>query len=291
MQDLDWHDLRYVLTVGRERALAPAARVLRVNETTISRRIARAEHALGSQLFHRTKGLMLPTEIGQIVMQRAERIEAEIGMLGDQAAGADFLATGSVRLTSIPLIINRLLIPAIAEFRTAHPMLRLELVAEPRNLSLSRREAELALRLARPDKEQRVIARRIGDLKFAVYGPARRSNRALPWIAMDDAMAHLSNAAWMKRAIQDERADPPTLTANDSEIILHAIRAGLGKSVLPCAIAERERGVARLSGTTPVLSRELWLLVHPDVKHLERIKVVVNWLEKTVTRVLTQQPC
>jgi DNA-binding transcriptional LysR family regulator len=288
MQELDWHDLRFVLTVARERSLAPAARVLRVNETTVSRRIARAELALGSQLFHRTKGLLLPTEIGQDVIQRAERIEAEIETLGELTAGSDSLATGSVRLTSIPLLVNRLLIPAIGELKASHPMLRLELVAEPRNLSLTKRDADLALRMARPDKEQRVIARRIGDLDFAVYGPAGRTGRALPWIAPDDTMAHLSHAAWMTRAKQDERAGPPFLIANDSEVILHSVCAGLGKSVLPCVIADREPGVVRLSGETPVLSRELWLLVHPELKHLARIKVVVAWLEQIVERALTE---
>lgn len=287
MQELDWHDLRYVLTVARERALGPAARALRVNETTISRRIARAEAALGSRLFHRTKGLLLPTEVGQMVIQRAERVEAEIATLSEAATGVDSRAAGSVRLTSIPLLINRLLIPEVGNLKTSHPMLQLELVAEPRNLSLTKRDADVALRLARPDKEQRVIARRIGDLPFAVYGPAGRAGRSLPWIVLDDTMAHLNNARWTTRAMQDEQAGPPSLVVNDSEVILHSICAGLGKSLLPCLIADREQGVTRLSGETPVLSRELWLLVNPELKHLARIKVVVAWLEQIVKRTLS----
>src|SRR4051812_47552466 len=227
MQELDWHDLRYVLTVARERTLASAALVLRVNETTISRRLARAEAALGSQLFYRTKGSLLPTEVGQIVIQHAERVEAEIETLNEAATGIDSRAAGSVRLTSIPLLINRLLIPAISDLKTSHPTLQLELVAEPRNLSLTKRDADVALRLARPDKEQRVIARRIADLPFAVYGPARRTSRLLPWIVLDDTMAHLNNAKWVARAMQEEQAGPPALIVNDSEVILHSICAGL----------------------------------------------------------------
>src|SRR5262249_46142569 len=151
--------------------------------------------------------------------------------------------------------------------KTAHPMLQLELVAEPRNLSLTKRDADVALRLARPEKEQRVIARRIGNLPFAVYGPAGRTSRSLPWIVLDDTMAHLNNAAWVARSMQDEQGGPASLIVNDSEVILHSICAGLGKSVLPCAIADRERGMVRLS-REPVLSRELWLLVNPELKHL-----------------------
>jgi DNA-binding transcriptional LysR family regulator len=287
MQDLNWYDLRFVLAVAREQALAPAARALRVNETTIARRIARAELILGSRLFHRTRGKLLPTEAGQIVIQHAERIEAEVGALGELATAADSHAAGSVRLTANPLLVNRLLVPAIAELQALQPMLRLELVAEPRNLSLTKREADLALRLARPDKEQRVVARRIGDLSFAVYGPAGKRRRSQRWIALDDAMAHLPNAAWIRRAIQQEDAAPPLLTVNDADTMLHSIGNGLGRSLLPCAIADRDPTLARLSGKAPVLTRELWLLVHPDIRHLARIKAVVGWLEQTVSRALS----
>jgi DNA-binding transcriptional LysR family regulator len=288
MQNLDWHDLRYVLAVARERALAPAAHSLRVNETTISRRIARAELTLGSRLFHRVRGRMLPTEIGQIVIQHAERIEAEVEILGELATGMDSRAAGSVRLTSNPLLVNRLLVPAIAELQASHPMLRLELVAEPRNLSLTKREADLALRLARPDKEQKVIARRIADLPFAVYGPAGRRRRGGRWIALDDAMGHLPTAAWIKRAMLQEDAGPPLLTANDADTILHSVGNGLGRSLLPCAIADQDPAVVRLSGKAPVLTRELWLLVHPDIRHLARISAVITWLEQTVKRALSR---
>ncbi|HZR76957.1 LysR family transcriptional regulator [Bradyrhizobium sp.] len=288
MQELDWHDLRYVLAVAREEALAGAARTLRVNETTIARRIARAELILGSKLFHRTRGKLLPTETGQIVIQHAEHIDAEIQTLGERAAATDSRAAGSVRLTANPLLVNRLLIPAITELRAAHPLLQIELVAEPRNLSLTKREADLALRMGRPNREQRVVARRIGDFPFAVYGAADKRRLKQGWIAFDDAMTHLPNAAWIRRAIQQEEGGPPLLTVNDADAMLHSIRNGLGRSLLPCAIADRDPALTRLSGKAPVLTRELWLLVHPDIRHLARIKAVVGWLEQTVKRALSR---
>jgi DNA-binding transcriptional LysR family regulator len=91
---LDWHDLRYVLTVARERALAPAACALRINETTISRRIARLELAIGTPLFHRTRGMLLPTEVGQIVIRHAEHIESETETLGQLATEVDSRGAG-----------------------------------------------------------------------------------------------------------------------------------------------------------------------------------------------------
>jgi DNA-binding transcriptional LysR family regulator len=280
MQTLNWHDLRYVLAVARERALAPAARALGVNETTVSRRIARAEAALGSQLFHRAQGLLLLTETGQAAVQHAERMETEVVALGQRAGGADTQAAGSIRLTSIPLFVNRLLVPAIRDLATAHPLLRLELVAEPRNLSLTKGDADMALRMARPDKEQNLIARRICDLPYAVYGPAKKPRGALPWIAHEDSMAHLNHAAWIARAVREDQAGPPMLLVNDSEVIVHAIRAGLGKSILPRLIADREPGLRRIGGEAPVLKRELWLLMRPELQHLARIKAVTAWIER-----------
>lgn len=282
MQDLNWHDLRYILTVARERALAPAARALGVNETTVSRRIARAESALGSQLFHRSQGMLLPTEAGQAAVQHAERMEAEVLALGGRVGGADAIIAGAVRLTSIPLFVNRLLVPGIRALKASHPRLRLELVAEPRNLSLTQRDADIALRMARPDKEQSLIARRLCDLPYAVYGPARKTRGALPWIAHEDSMSHLVHAAWIARAMRDERAGAPMLVVNDSEIILHAIGAGVGKSILPCLVADREKSLRRIGGAAPVLSRELWLLVRPELQHLARIKAVIAWIEGIV---------
>jgi Bacterial regulatory helix-turn-helix protein, lysR family len=83
--DLNWNDLRHILAVARARALAPAARQLGVNETTVARRIARAEHSLGSKLFDRIEGAMVPTEAGEIAVERAERLEVEVDFLGSRS--------------------------------------------------------------------------------------------------------------------------------------------------------------------------------------------------------------
>ena len=280
--DLEWNDLRYVLAVARAQAIAPSAKTLRVNETTVLRRLARAELALGSKLFDRLGGTLLPTAAGYLVITHAERVEAEIHQLLRQASGADSAVSGVVRVTSIAVVVHRLLIPALAALYDAHPGLRLEISAEPRNLSLTRRDADIALRLARPDREQHVIARRIGDLGYALYRSASKSDRKDSWITYESGMATLPHVAWIDKAIKREPGAHISLTVNDSEIALHAIQAGLGKSLLPCLIGDSVPGLRRLSGSKPVLSRELWLLALPETKGLARIKVVSAWLEGVV---------
>jgi DNA-binding transcriptional LysR family regulator len=208
-------------------------------------------------------------------------MEIEAGAVMEAANGLTSAARGSVRLTSVSILINRLLLPALKELRDAHPDLRLELIADPRNLSLTKRDADLALRLARPNKEQRVIARRIAQLPYAVYGASGADGSILPWIAYDETMLGLPHAAWLHQTLRVE-GRAAGLVVNDSELALHAIKAGLGKSLLPGAVGEQEPGLSRLSGGKAVLEREVWLLVLPELKHLTRIKIVIGWLEKII---------
>jgi DNA-binding transcriptional LysR family regulator len=286
MQGLNWNDLRFVLAVARSQSLAGAARRLGVNESTVGRRLAAAEQRLGARIFERSLGAFQPTEAGQAVVAGAERVELEVQAVEAAISGADRLAAGLVRLTSVPIVVNRVLVPALPRLLRAHPQLRVELIAEPRDLSLTKREADIALRLARPNKDLRAVARRIGRLDYGVYGPARKRRAPLPWITYEDEMANLPQVGYMAARPVRDRDAPPPVTVNDAEAILQSVKAGLGKSLLPVAIAEREPGLVRLNGDPPPLSRELWLMVHPDLRNLTRISVVVDWLVSVADEVL-----
>src|SRR5258706_3550703 len=196
MQAMEWSDLRYLLAVARTGTLSGAARRLGVNQTTVSRRLAGAQRALGARLFDRRDGALVPTLAGTRALQRAERVERELEALQAAVAGDDTAITGTVRITAVPILINRLLIPTLPRLTRRHPDLRIELIAEPRNLSLTRREADIALRLARPDRGT-ALARRIGRLDYAVFAAARQRVESLPWITYEDGLAHLPQARWM----------------------------------------------------------------------------------------------
>jgi len=277
MQAMEWSDLRYVLTVARAGTLAAAARRLRVNQTTVARRLAAAQAALGARLFERRDGALYPTKAGEAALARAAQVEQEFLALERGVGGADAVVAGSVRVTAVPILANRLLIPALPRLFARHPRLRVELVAEPRNLSLTRREADIAVRLARPEAGTALV-RRIGELDYAVYGPRRRDAEKLPWITYEDGSSHLPQARWI--AAQDHAAAP--LLVNDAEAIVQAVRAGMGKSLLPCFVAAREPGLQRLARGV-VLSRDIWLLVHRDLRAQARIGAVIDWLTQ-VTR-------
>ena len=290
MRDLNWNDLRFVLAVARSQSLAGAARRLGVNESTVGRRVAQAEQRLGARLFERSLGFFHPTEAGHAVVAAAERVELEVQAVEAVVSGADRLAAGTVRLTSVPIIVNRVLMPALPDLLRKHPQLRVELIAEPRDLNLTKREADIALRLARPRKDVRAIARRVGRLEYAVYKPSRKRTERLPWITYEDGMADLPQWRWMAERPACDRDAPPPVTVNDAEAIIQGVKAGLGKSLLPVAIADRESGLVRLNTGPCPLSRELWLMVHPELRNLIRIRVVMDWLVSVVDRLTGGKP-
>ncbi len=279
MQDLDWNDLRVVLAVSRAKRIAGAARELRIDETTAARRLARLEGRLGTRLFERVAGSLVPTESGQIVVQRAERMELDVDAVRDGVTGADRAVVGTVRITAVPLVLRALLLPALPPLLKAHPRLRIELAAERRNVRVTQREADIALRMARPHKEERAIARRLDIIDYAVYG-TRAALRRRAWITHDAELADLPHARWMAKTIAADPEASIALVVNDSALALDAVRVGLGRSLLPCRFGDPLPELRRLSGAKPVLSREMWLIVHPDLQHLARIRAVIAWLER-----------
>jgi DNA-binding transcriptional LysR family regulator len=217
-------------------------------------------------------------------------MEREISALGHALSGADDTVSGTVRVTSVPIIVNRVLVPAAQTLLNHHPELQLELVGDARDLSLTRREADLALRLARPKTGGiKVTARRIGTLHYDVYTCAScsaRDAKMLPWVTYDEAMAHLPQARWIATTAVRNEERIAALHVNDAEAVLEAVIAGVGRSLLPCVVADRDSRLRRRGGRRrrPALSRELWLLTHSELRRLGRIEAVVEWIEKIVPR-------
>jgi len=279
MQPKNWTDLSYLVALARARRLAVASERLKVDETTISRRIATLEKALGARLFEREKGSFTLTAAGQLVAIRAERIELEIDEIKRDVAGVDAQVAGVVRVSAPPWMVNHVMVPSLKSLQDKHSALTLELIAEARNVDVMRREADIAVRMSRPVKEQRAVARRLATLEFAVYGRAGVDPRQLRWINFESHMAGLPQSAWIASGMKAEGSTQPALLVNDSGIGLRAVAAGLGKTVLPCILGDRVAGVVRLGGRRPVLNRDVWLMTHPTLKKLSRIRAVQDWIE------------
>lgn len=294
MQGLDWNDLRYALALFRTGASTRAATLLGVDDATVARRLTRLETQLGARLFDRgPDGRKRPTATGAIVLAHAERVESELSQLGEALGGSQDgkaqSVSGIVRVTAAPILVNRLIAPALPSLLAEHPDLSVELIPEARDLSLSQRDADLALRLARPQTGgAQVIARRIGGLDYAAFAAASLSSEAaaaLPWAGYDAAHAHLPPARWISAR---HGATSLRLAAPDAETLLESAAAGVAKTLLPIAIAARDPRLQQLShaGEGP-LSREIWLLFHKPLKGLGRIEATMRWLTRLAPHAAT----
>ncbi len=287
MQTMNWNDLRYVLAIGRGRTLAEAARQLAVDDTTVARRLATLQEVTGAILYQRlADGTLQLTASGERAALHAERIEREINRLDVALSGTDDVVSGTVRLTSVPIIVNHLLVTAAPILLQRHPGLQLELIGDARDFSFTRREADLALRLARPKTGgTRLATRRVGILRYGIYAAAScspREAKILPWITYDETMAHLPQARWIAATAGSNDERIASIRVSDAEAVLQAVISGVGRSLLPCVIADANARLRRLDAKrqAPVLARELWLLGHSELRTLGRIEAVAAWIEQ-----------
>jgi DNA-binding transcriptional LysR family regulator len=283
MQILEWSDLRVLLAVARGKTLRASATSLRVNQTTVSRRVAALEAALGVRLFERVDGAMTATRAGESVIGEAERIEQHVLSIQERVTNQDAVIAGNVRVTTVSTIANHILIPAMSELRSRHPALCLELISDNANFSITRREADIAVRFARPSKDDGMLCQRAGEIEYAVFTAARASPDDLPWLTYDDSTANVPQARWIAAIRRKE--EPAPLLANDGEAILYAVRKGLGKSLLPVFLQNHFDDLQVLPQYGTVLSREVWLIVHPQIRQLARIHSVMTWIASVLSAV------
>jgi len=283
MQGFNWNDLRFVLALHRAGSLTEAGRALGVDETTVARRIKALEHALAARLFVRNgHGLFKLTETGRKITERAMDIEHQAYLVQEQAGADAGKLLGTVRITAVPVIINRVLVPSLHALQDQHPDLTIELIPEQRNLNLTQREADLAVRFARPTQGgSEVQAQKMGEMAFALYGSAGMTNpQNASWIQYDEAHAYLPQAKWLLAAARADGTLQPGLRIGDLDTAIEAVAAGRGKTLLPRAIAEQDQRLLVLppSDLPPPPGRELWLLSHTAQKKLLSIQVVKEWL-------------
>jgi DNA-binding transcriptional LysR family regulator len=273
---LEWGDLRVLLAVARGKSLRASATSLHVDQSTVARRVAALESALGVRLFERIGGAMTATRVGEAVIGEAELIEHHVLSIQEQVTNQDTVIAGSVRVTTVSTIANHILVPAMAELRTRHPALCIELISDNENLSITRREADIAVRFARPSKDDEMLCHRVGDIEYAAFTAAGTCRDDLPWLTYNDATANVPQARWIAATSLEER--PAPLLANDGEALLYAVRSGVGKSLLPIFLQNHFGDLQMLPQYGTVLSREVWLIVHPRIRRLARIQAVMTWI-------------
>jgi DNA-binding transcriptional LysR family regulator len=282
---MDWNDLRYFLAVARCGGLTPAAALLGASPATVSRRINACEQALGLTLFLRRQSGYLLTDDGEQVL--ASALPVEQAMLGferarDSSGGAGQWR-GSVRVATTEMLATHLIAPQLAQFTAQYPGLQVELLTGLGQANLSRRDADIALRLMAPNKDDEgdYIAQPLGALRFAPYIAAhlagREHWRTLPHIDWDESHRHFPMATWSAATFG---ASPPIVSSNSMHVQHMAVRQGLGVGVLPMYVGEHDARLVRIEPDTPIPARELWLMVHRDLRGSERVGAMRAFLAR-----------
>ncbi len=273
---MDWNNLKYFLAFAEAGSLSRASAQLRVDHSTVARRIETLEHELGVRLVERLPRTYRLTREGERVRDRLKKVEAGIAGIARSARGADPSPERVVRVSGPPTLMSRFLAPRLLPLQAEHPGLRIELVGEDRQVSLAQGEADLALRLVRP-KEKGVVAKKLAVLTYGLYGSrehvARRGKDALDFLGYDESLDHLPQQRWLKKLAGDKSF---ALRSNDLTNLMTAARAGLGLAVLPCTIARSEPDLVRVPTPLPPLTRELWLLFHRDVGRAPAVRAVID---------------
>jgi len=281
-----WDDLRVLLAIHRARTLSAAARYLGVDATTVSRRLRSLQNAAGTALFLRLPDATLKlNQAGVAILAHAERMEREADAIGQALGEEAQKVVGTVRITAVPIVINRLLLPSLPSLLDAHPDLTVELVPDARDLSLTRRDADLAIRLARPVSGGTLVkARRIGTLVYGVFaaqGIAEKDAERLGWIAYDDTMAHLPQSKWLADLVASGTGGKSGIRVTDGETAVEAAASGLGKALVPTWAGTHDPRLRTLDvSEMPALpEREVWLLSHAEQRGFQSIRTVISWIE------------
>jgi DNA-binding transcriptional LysR family regulator len=274
-KSLVWDDARILLAVVRHGTQAAASKALGIDQATVSRRLLRLEDVVGTPLFLRDGTRLIPTDVARRMAERAE--EAESSLTSAFSLDAESESEGVVRVTAVPMITAHVLAPSLKLLRDQAPGVVIELVGTQENLSLTRREADIALRLARPATGS-FLARRIATVAYGVFARRGAENERLPWVGFDETQADLPEARWLAR----REGEPVIARAADMETVFQAVRTGVGRGLLPVAIAKRDTSLIPLPAVEPPPTRELWLLVERQVRQIRRVSLTLGWVEAVI---------
>ncbi|WKB53146.1 LysR family transcriptional regulator [Eleftheria terrae] len=275
-------DMEVVLALVRGGTLAEAGLRLGVDVSTVFRALQRIEKGLGQRLFERSRAGYRATEPALAVAAHAERIEAELEAARTAVQLEPAEVAGQVSITTTDSVLHGLLLPALPALQAAHPRLQLELSASNELASLTRRDADIALRATRRPPDH-LVARLLGPIRVAVFVARRHRARQLaevlaadsPWVAVDEALPDHPSVQWRRRHHPKLQ---PQVKVNSLVAVMEAVAAGLGAGVLPLFLARGRSGLRQVSEPLEDAQTPLWLLTHPESRHLRRVSAVAGHL-------------
>jgi len=291
---LNWDDLRFFLAVAEAGSLSAASALVKVNTTTVLRRVASLEQALGTRLFDRSRSGYRLTPRGERLLMQLAPVDQRLSSLARDFAAEEGDAEGVVRIAAGDVFAASVLAPQLPVFRDSRPELRLEIIADP-NLTgpapassapgAAMKDVDIAVRFARPTQGN-VIVRKIGDMAYALYAsraylavrgapqePGRFSGHQVVGFGLGDSP--LAPVWWMSRA---EQGASVVVRSNAVSVRAQAARQGLGLAALPAIVGDADPLLMRVAGGGDVGGLELWLVTHNDTAHVGRVRDAMDFV-------------
>jgi DNA-binding transcriptional LysR family regulator len=282
--DVQWDDLRVFLAVAQSGSLRRAARVLHLGQPTVVRHLRQLEQSLKARLFERTPDGHRLTRWGQDLLPLAQSMADAATAIDRRGSAFGDDAGGLVRVAAHEWAA-RFLAPRLATLADTHRDLTVELVETHLDPDLDRREADLFVRHGLPSRGH-LVRISLGSMATAVYGalrlaeahPAARTEarwRECPWVAYDTPHEYFRSMAWLAEKVGERR---PRVRANRVSLQLEAVRAGAGLGLLRCFAGDADPTLVRLSAPIADLASDYWLISHPDLKTVARVRRVSEWI-------------
>ncbi|WP_150911242.1 LysR family transcriptional regulator [Marinobacter halotolerans] len=276
-QNIRWDDLQIIAAIADTGTLSGAGRRLGVSHATVFRRLTNLENQLGVTLFERSRTGYSASAAGEDLFAVAKRVQTDITGAERRLAGKDLKLSGTIRVTTTDTLFAGLLAKPFDTFRTDYPDIKLEVVISNQVQSLSKREADVAIRPT-DNPPETLVGRKVGVIRQSVYGQRQHwQNEQTPlqtltghlWIGPDNHMGNRALETWMARNGLDEFSHYRV----DSMLGMQtATRSGAAVAVLPDYLGEVDPELCRLTDSIGELDIPLWILTHPDLRRVKRIR-------------------
>jgi DNA-binding transcriptional LysR family regulator len=289
----DWDDLRYFLAVARHGSTIAAAKALNLSQSTVHRRLAEFEKRIGRNVVIRHATGYRLTEAGMGLKPWAEQVEKSIGSLERYLVAADDTPTGSIRVTCSESIGCRLMqSPLLETFHSRHPGLRVELIMSDQFLNLANGEADVAIRAGIPNEET-LVGRKLAEVPWALYCSRAYLARYGRVERVEDIAGHSviefdgdirdhHAAKWLRSVAPTARV---VARSNTVPGLLMTVKSGAGLAPLPVPLADQQGDLVSVLGPLPVLYSPIYLLTHPDLRHMPRVRTFFDFMIAEIDRV------
>jgi len=279
-------DLAVVLAMVRGGTLAAAGERLDANASTVFRALRRIERGVGAALFERSRHGYVALELAQAMAAKAEQIEATLEGARSAAQLAPEQVSGVVRITTTDTILHGLVAPSLHALHAQHPRLEFELRATNELANLSRRDADIAVRATKRPPPH-LVGKHVGPVRVALYAAKASSIRRYAdvqagkaaWIAPDDALPEHPSVLWRRQQFPKV---VPRWRVDSILTVMELVARGLGVGIFPLFLARERSDLRALTDAIDACQTDLWLLTHPESRHLRRVSTVYTHLMRTL---------